>query len=164
MSVILKLSEHVVPHLNVAVTVAAHGAGGLSAAVLLASVVIDLGTGAAGAGAVLPEVVLLAETEDLLLGNADLLVPDVEGLVVVQVYGRVQTLRIQSYDLCEELPGPVDGLILKIISKGKVSQHLKKGAVAGRLSDVFNVSRTDTFLAGGHAFSGRNLLSCKIWL
>ena len=81
-AVVVELGEHVVPDLDIAVAVAADGAAGLAAAVLGAAVIVDLGAGAAGAGAVLPEVVLLAEAEDPLGGDADLLVPDVKGLVV----------------------------------------------------------------------------------
>ena len=58
---------------HIAVAVAAHGAAGLAAAVLGAAVVVDLGAGSAGAGAVLTEVVLLSELEDALGGDACLL-------------------------------------------------------------------------------------------
>ena len=52
--VVVKLGEHDVPHLDIAVAVAAHGAARLAAAPLGAPVVVDLGAGAAGAGAVMP--------------------------------------------------------------------------------------------------------------
>ena len=58
MAVIVKLAEYVVPNLDIAVALAAYGTSGFSAAELLASVIVDLRAGAAGAGAVLPEVVL----------------------------------------------------------------------------------------------------------
>ncbi len=54
--------------------------------------------------------------------------------------------------------------MLKIIPKGKVPQHFKKRAVAGRLPDVFNISRTDTLLAGCHPFSGGDFLPGKVRL
>ena len=82
LAVVVELGEHHVPDLDIPVAVAAHGAPRLAAAPLLPTVVVDLGAGAAGAGAVLPEVVRLAELEDALGGDADLLVPDAEGLVV----------------------------------------------------------------------------------
>src|SRR5699024_1970651 len=56
----VKLGEDEVPKLDVPVAVAPGAAGGLTAAVFRAAVEVDLGAGAAGAGAVLPEVVLLA--------------------------------------------------------------------------------------------------------
>ena len=98
-SVVFKLGKDVVPDFDIAVTVAADGAGRLSAAVLLSPVIVNLRTGAAGTGAMLPEVVFLPETEDPLLGDPDLLVPDPEGLVVVQIYGRIQTVRLQTHHL-----------------------------------------------------------------
>ena len=81
-TVVVELGKDVVPHLNIAVAVAADRAAGLTAAVLRAAVVVNFGAGAAGAGAMLPEVILLAEAEDALGGDADLVTPDGEGLVV----------------------------------------------------------------------------------
>ena len=153
------------PHLDVPVTVAAHGAGGLAAAPFRAPVVVDLGAGAAGAGAVLPEVVLLAELEDALGGDADLLVPDAEGLVVgggglvAGEHGGIQPVRLQSNPLRagQKLPGPVDGVPLEVVAEGEVAQHLKIGAVAGGVADVLDVAGADALLAGGHAMTGRLL-------
>ena len=82
MTVVVELGKDVVPHLNIAVAVAADRAAGLTAAVLRAAVVVNFGAGAAGAGAMLPEIILLAEAEDALGGDADLVTPDGEGLVV----------------------------------------------------------------------------------
>ena len=139
-AIVVELGEHVVPDLDVSVTVAAHGAAGLAAAVLRPTVIVDLGAGAAGTGAVLPEVVLLAEAEDALGGDAYLLVPDVEGLVVVQIDGGVQPVRLQPHHLSQELPAPCDGLMLEVVTEGEVAQHLEVGAVAGGLAHVLNVS------------------------
>ena len=58
----------------------------------------------------------------------------------------------------------MNGLCLKIIAKGEIAQHLKKGAMAGSFSDILNIAGADTLLTGGHAFPWRNLLPCKIWL
>ncbi len=58
----IELTEHQIPDLHIAVAVAAHAAGRLAAAVLGAAVKVDLGAGAARAGAMLPEVVFLAQT------------------------------------------------------------------------------------------------------
>ena len=49
----------------------------------------------------------------------------------------------------------MNGLCLKVIAKGEVAQHLKEGAVAGCLSDIFNIAGADalrqvvTLLLGG---------------
>ena len=112
----------------------------------------------------LPEVVLLAEPENALCRNTDFLIPDIESLIVLQINGRIETVFVQAHHLGEEFPGPVNRLSLKIISEGEIAQHLKKGAVAGCLSHIFNIAGTDTFLAGSHSPAGRNLCSCKIRL
>mgnify|MGYP000739028170 FL=1 len=69
----------------------------------------------------LPEVILLAELEDALGGDADLLVPDAEGLVVggggliAGEHGGVEPVGLQAHPLGggQELPGPVDASRLK---------------------------------------------------
>ena len=82
LAVVIKLAENIVPDLDVTIAVAADGAVWLAAAVLLATVIVYLRAGAARAGAVLPEVILLAEAEDALCRDTDLLVPDLPCLVV----------------------------------------------------------------------------------
>ena len=99
-SVVIKLGEHVVPHLDVAVALAAYCTSRLSAAIFLAAVIVNLRTGTAGACAVLPEVILSSETENTLCRNSHLLVPDLERLVVVLENRRIETIRIQTHYLC----------------------------------------------------------------
>ena len=158
-AVVIELGEDDVPDLDIAVTVAADGAAGLAAAVLLATVVIDLGAWAARAGAMLPEVVLLAEAEDAVLGNADHVTPDGECLVVgggrlvAREDGRVQTVWLKADPLGagQKFPCPGNGFLLEVIAEGEVAQHLKIRAVAGRVADVFNVAGADALLTGGDA-------------
>ena len=83
MAIVLKLGEYVVPYLNVTVALTAYGTARLAAAILLAAVIVDLGTRTARTCAMLPEVILFAEAEDLLSRNTNLLVPDVECLIIV---------------------------------------------------------------------------------
>ena len=171
-AIVVELGEHHVPDLHVPVAVAAHGAAGLAAAVLLTTVIVDLGAGAAGAGAVLPKVVRLAELEDPVLGNTDLLMPDAEGLIVgggslvAGEHGGIQTVGVQTHPFGagQEFPRPVDGLFLEVIAKGEVAQHLKIGAVAGSVADVLNIAGTDALLAGGDPVTGRLLLAGKVGL
>ena len=98
-AVVVKLGKDVVPDLHVSVTVTADGAVRLAAAVLLAAVKVYLGAGAAGTGAVLPEVVLLAEAENTLRRDADLLVPDIKRLIVINVDGGIESVGIYAYPL-----------------------------------------------------------------
>ena len=158
LAVVDELREDVVPHLDIPVAVAAHRAAGLAAAMLLAAVIIYLGAGTAGAGAVLPEVVLLTEAEDPVSGNADVLVPDLKSLVVIQVDGGIQTVLLQAYHLGEELPAEGNGFLLEVVTEGEVAQHLKVGAVTVSLSDVLDVAGADALLAGGDAVAGGLLL------
>jgi len=58
----------------------------------------------------------------------------------------------------------MNGLCLKIISERKISQHLKKGAMTGCLTDILNVAGTDALLAGADSAPGRNLLPGKVRL
>ena len=164
MSVVVKLGEHVIPYFDVAVAVASHRAARFAAAVFFPAVIIDLRTGAAGAGTVLPEVVLFAEAENAVRRNADFFIPDPERLVVVLVDGRIQAHGIQSHHLRQKFPAPGDCFMLEIIPEGEVAQHLKKGAMPRSLADIFNIPRANALLAGGHPSSGRDLLPGEIGL
>ena len=163
-AVIFKLREDIVPYLHVAVAVTAGSAVFLPAAVFFAAVVIDFRAGAAGTCAVLPEIVFFSEAVNALRRNSDFLIPDLIRFVVIQVDGRIETVRIKADGLRQEFPGPVDGFGLKIITKGEITKHLKKCAVAGGMADIFNISRADAFLAGSDSLSGRYLCACKIRL
>ncbi len=83
--VIVKLGKDIVPDLHIAVAVAAHRTVRAAASVCLSPVIINLRTGTAGTGSVLPEIVFLAETEDPLCRDPDLFVPDLECLVILQI-------------------------------------------------------------------------------
>ncbi len=52
----------------------------------------------------------------------------------------------------EKVPGHLNGLFLKIVPEGEVSQHLKEGMVPGCLSHNLQIvmfsSGTNTFLGG----------------
>ena len=111
----------------------------------------------------LPEVVLLAEAEDPVLRNADLVPPDGKGLVVALVHGGIQPVGLQPHPLRggQELPAPRDGLVLEVIAKGEVAQHLEIGAVAGGLAHIVDVTGTDALLTGADAAAGRLLLALE---
>ena len=156
--IIVELREHIVPDLDIPVAVAAHGTPGLTAAVFLPPVVVDFRAGTAGAGAMLPEVILLAEAEDSFLGNTDLLIPDVKGLVVALIYGGIQPILLQPYHLGQKLPAPGNGLVLEVVAEGEVAQHLKIGAVPGCVSHIVDVAGANALLAGADPVPGRLLL------
>ena len=159
----IELTEHQIPDLHIAVAVAAHAAGRLAAAVLGAAVKVDLGAGAARAGAMLPEVVFLAQTHHVVGGDAHLLGPDIVSLVVLFVHRDVQAVLRNGHPLVrsQELPCPGNDLILEVILEGEVAQHFKEGAVAGSDANALDIRGADALLAGGHAVTGRLFLSQK---
>ncbi len=98
-SVPVKLGEYVVPHFHKTVAVTSHLTVRAAASVFFPSVIIDFRTGAAGAGAVLPEIVtcpgfwVAVKPGNLFRRNANVLVPDFKGLLILPVNGRVQPVR-----------------------------------------------------------------------
>ena len=164
--IIVELGKYDVPDFHIPVAVAAHCAARLSAAVFGAAVIINFGTGTAGTGTVLPEVILFAKFENTLGGNSDLLIPDTERFLI----GRRRSFpsNTEGYSRSgsrptplwrgQKLPGPVNGLVLEIIAEGEVAQHFKICAVAGSIADIFDVARADALLAGAHTAAGRLLL------
>ena len=112
----------------------------------------------------LPEVVFFAKTVDSLFRDSDLLVPDAESLIIVKVNGRIETVCRDSYAFSQELPCPVDRFCLEVIAKGEVSQHFEECAMAGCLTDIFDIAGTDTFLACGDSAPRWDLLACEVRL
>ena len=82
-AVAVELSENKVPHLNISVAVTAYCTFGLAAALFRSSVKIYFRARTARTCAVLPEVVLFAESYHMVGRNADLFCPDVKCLVVI---------------------------------------------------------------------------------
>ncbi len=142
-----ELLEHQVPVLDVAVLGrrverAAVGAG------IGAEVPEQLRGGAARARvAHLPEVVLVHPL-DALGGEAHLVDPEVDRLLVVDVAGDPDPIRVQSQHLGGELPGPPDGIGLEVVAEAEVAQHLEEAEVAGRAADGVEVV---VLAAGAHA-------------
>ena len=158
------LGKHEVPELQEAVAVAAGLAVGAAAADLLAHVKVDLGAGAAGAGrAGGPEVVVLAQAGDVVLGNAQR-TPHVVGLVVLGKDGKVQAIERQLELLGDELKGPSAGLLLRDAAKGEVAKHLEEGQVTAVLADAVDVVGADALLAGDRADLLHGLLALVVLL
>ncbi len=164
LAVAVELGEHQVPDLNVAVAVAAQAAGRLAAAMLGAPVEENLGAGAAGAAAVLPEVVLTAQTLHVALGHAHLFCPDVPGVVICLEHGDIQLFLGDFQHLGEELPGPGNGLPLEVVVEAEIAQHLEKGAVAVCDAHAVNVWGADALLAGCDPVAGGLCLAGEVLL
>ena len=158
------LGKHEVPELKEAVAVTAGFAVGAAAADLLAHVKVDLGARTAGAGgAGGPEVVVLAQAGDVVLGNAQG-APHVMGLVVLGKDGEVQAVERQLELLGDELKGPSAGLLLGDATKGEVAEHLKEGQVTAVLADAIDVVGADALLARDCADLLHGLLALVILL
>ena len=162
-AIVVVLGENDVPDLHEAVALAAHDIL-RPAAVLLAAVIINLGAWAAGAGAMLPEVVRLPEPVNALRRDVHVVEPDMVRLVIPLVNRGVQALRVQTHARCQKLPRPRNRLLLEIIPEGEIAQHLKEGAVARRLADILEVAGADALLAGRDPAARRNLLPRKVGL
>ena len=156
---IIELGEDVVPNLHIAVAVAARPAVGGAAAVFFTAVKIDFRAGAAGTGAVLPEVILLAEADNAFLRYADDVAPDGIGFVVLLVDGGPELFFRNFERLRQKFPSPRNGVAFEVIAEGEIAQHLEKRAVARGVSDAVKVGGTDAFLAGGDTAAGRLLFS-----
>ncbi len=99
------------------------GLGMLTDAFVRAAVVVELGAGAGGsfkAGRP-PPVVAVAVAVDALGRDADVVVPDVVGLVVVQVDGDVHSLRRQAEQPGAEVPGEGNGVLLEVVADAEVA-------------------------------------------
>ena len=143
----VELREHEVPELQEAVAVAAGRTVRASAAHLLAEVEVDLGARTAGAsGASRPEVVILAQTGDVVGLDAEG-APHGLGLVVLGEHGEVQAVLRQLEDLGDKLIGPRAGLLLGHAAKGEVAEHLEERGVAAVGADDVDVVGADTLLA-----------------
>jgi hypothetical protein len=161
LTVVVELGEYVVPDLHKAVAVATGLTVGRAAAIFDSAVEIDFGARTAGTRAVLPEVISLAEANDALCGNADLVVPDVAGFVILLVDRGPEKLcrNFESYG--KELPSPRNRLILEVITEGEVTEHLEVRAVTCGVTNSLKVGCSDALLAGANAVAGRLNLSRK---
>ena len=145
--VAVELHEHQVPDLDVAVAVGLRRSR-RAARDLGAVVVEDLRARAAGAGVGhLPEVVgdvlglagLVADAHAALGRDADLLGPEVVGLVVVDVDRGPELVLGQLVDLGQQLPGEADRVALEVVAETEVAEHLEERVVPGRVADVLEV-------------------------
>ena len=158
-TVVVKLREYVVPDLHESVTVTAGLTVVGSTAVLKSSVEIDLGAGAARTGAVLPEVISLAKLYNMSLGHADLISPKSVRLVVKLVDGGPKEICGDLETFGKEFPSPRNSLVLEVVSKGEVTEHLEVSAVTRGMTYSVKVGGSYTFLAGAHTVARGNLLT-----
>ena len=105
---LLVLHEDEIPDLDEAVAVRIRRAG-RAAGDVLAVIVEDFRAGAARAGvAHRPEIVGAGDAEDFAVGQPGDLLPQIEGLVVVEIDGDQQPVLGQPEFLGDQVPGELD--------------------------------------------------------
>ena len=130
----LVLHEDEVPDLDVAVLVGFRAAVD---AVLGSAVVVDLRRRPARAGdAHRPVVVGHAAALDALGGQPGHLLPQRDGLVVVEIDGGPEPFGIEPVAALilrvgQQGPGELDGALLEVVAEGEVARHLEEGVVPG---------------------------------
>ena len=65
--------------------------------------------------------------------------PKLECLIVIFVNGCPEPVLIQSPNMGEKFPGPLNGFFLVIIPKGPIPQHFKKCMVEGVHTHFFQI-------------------------
>ena len=99
-----------------------------------------------------PEIVAAGDAKDFLVRQAGDLLPEIEGLVVVDIDGGEKLLGRDAVFLGEQPPGQLDGAFLEIIAERAIAEHLEKGVVSRRVADIVEVVM---LAAGAHAFLRR---------
>ena len=125
----------------------------------------DLRVRSAGAGlAHGPEVVLVAHALHALGSNANLVDPDLLGLVVTVVDRDPEAVTVVAQHLGEQLPSQRDGRGLEVVPEAEVAQHLEEGVVIGVGPDDLDVRGAEALLNGGGPGPGRLLLAQEVRL
>ena len=96
--------------------------------------------------------------------HADLVDPDLLGLVVVVVHRDPEAVAVVAEDLGQQLPGHRDGLGLEVVAEAEVAQHLEEGAVVGVRADDLDVRGPEALLNGGGPGPRRRLLAQEVGL
>ena len=159
LSVAVVLHEHQVVELDEAAVV-------LEVDALIAQfgleVVIDLRARAARAGWTGgPEVVGLIHPDDPLGVHPHHIAPDLLGFVVLAEDTDHQVLGADAKHRGAQLPSPLDGLLLEVVTEGEVPEHLEERVVPRRAPHVFDVVGANALLAAGRAGRRPGLLAEK---
>ena len=148
----LELHEHQVPDLDEPVAIFV-GRTGRPAGDRWSMVVEDLRTRPARSGiAHPPEIVRAGDPDDPVIAETGHLAPDPHRLVVFRVYGHHQAVLGEGKILGDQLPGIRDRLLLEVVAKTEIPQHLEKRVMPRGVADIVEVV---VLAAGAHAFLRR---------
>jgi hypothetical protein len=163
----IELHEDEVPELDVAVAaLAVRPAVRVTAAVLGAAVVVELGARAARPGLPggAPEVVGAREGHDP-LARDPLAQPRTDGDLVhteaetgvTREHGGPQALGLEAELVDDELPGVIDRTVLEVVTEREVAEHLEHRRVAGGQPDLVEIG---VLAAGAQALLHRREARC----
>ena len=96
-----------------------------------------------------PEIIAAGDAQDFLVRQAGDLLPEIEGVVVVDIDGDQQLLDRQREFLGDQVPGQLDRALLEIVAEREVAEHLEEGVMARGIADIVEVV---VLAAGAHAF------------
>src|SRR5215470_10945165 len=145
--VAIVLLEDEVPELDVSIAIRATGtAREFAAPKFCAEIVEDLGTWTAWAGRPHIPKIVFAQATDAVRRQADVALPDVRCLVIVDINRCGKPLGRHAQGDREVFPRPRDGFAFVVVAEREVAEHLQKRAVAPAAPDV-----VDVVLAAGHA-------------
>ena len=145
------LDEHQVPDFRETGAVAVDAADVTRHILLVAgggaAVVVDLAAGAARAGVGhRPEVVFTSKREDVVGVDVGFRAPIPEGFIVapqialvILENGGPEAVFVQPEDARQQIPGPGDGLLLVIVAKRPVAQHLEERVVRAVVTDFLQI-------------------------
>src|SRR6185437_7594956 len=126
------------------------GATGRPAENLVAMIEEDFRARAARAGiAHGPEIVRAGDAQNPAVGKPGDCLPDIEGVVVVDIDGDQQALGRQREIPGDEIPGQFDRALLEIVAEREIAEHLEEGVVARGVADIVEIV---VLAAGAHAF------------
>ncbi len=146
---LLELHEHQIPDLDKAVAIGI-GRTGRAAGDVVAVIVEDLRARPARAGvAHCPEIIRAGDAQDLAVRQTGDLLPQIEGVVVVDIDRDQKLLDRQAEFLGDQVPGELNRPFLEIIAEREIAEHLEEGVVARGVADIVEVVM---LAAGAHAF------------
>ena len=100
MTIVIKLGKYVVPDFHITVAVTANRTTRFATAILFSTVIINLRTWTTRSGSMLPEIIFFTKTEDTILVYPDFLIPDIECFIILFINRWIQTVFIESDNLC----------------------------------------------------------------
>ena len=96
-----------------------------------------------------PEIVGAGDADDLLVGQAGDFLPQIVGLVVVDIDRDREPVLRQAEFLGDQVPGELDGAVLEVVAEREIAEHLEEGVVTRGVADIVEVV---VLAAGAHAF------------